>query len=107
MIRMRYDSFEFLLNDEIKLKEEDTRYITFSYNKKIDQELVHKILEFLNEKQPNCTKCKHYYIDGCLGSYQARACKIHGNLEYSKHPMHDGDATKCPDYSEKKKILCK
>lgn len=105
MIKMVGDSPEISIGDT-KLEEVNTRYIIFSYNiaKETDIKLINEIISFLNKEQPNCNKCKNHYIQGCIGGYKASACKIHGNLEYFEHPMHDGDASKCTDYIENKEI---
>ena len=55
-----------------------------------------------SEISPTCEKkCQNYYTEGCLGNYQASACRIHGILESFDNPHHDMDCTKCKDYKEK------
>lgn len=89
MIRMIRDTYTDVV---------DTREVTFSYNYKTDDELLKKVMKFIEDNQPTCETCQNYRREGSFGGYCASYCCIHGNLEYFEHPHHDLDGSKCDDY---------
>ena len=80
--------------------------MTLQYNKDDTKDI--KIIDYLREllmQQPNCQKCKNYYLDYGFGGSFSSQCKItsmeNGNLAYFGHPHHDFDASKCEYYERR------
>lgn len=78
------------------------REIMFEYEA-VDEELVEKMKEFLNDNQSLCVNCQNYYYKGSFGGYQASNCKLYGCLEARNNPHYDGDGSKCKDYKRANK----
>lgn len=92
MVDVICDSFEFDYSDDLKLQEENKRYMTLEYDttKDNDNKIMQLINELLFNEQPRCERCKHY----CAG-YEAHRCDIYGGL------IHGGyyeNADECPTF---------
>lgn len=74
-------------------------------NKKVEDMKILSQIKDLLKQQPNCQKCKNFYLSGGLNHSLDCCCKIttmeNGNLAYFGHPHHDLDASKCEYYEEK------
>lgn len=71
------------------LQENNTRYVTYTFNKKNKNDMyIKKIIDFLINIQPRCENCTYCFIDG----EEYCDCKIFGFLDdnKSKNPNHDG-----------------
>lgn len=79
---------------------EYTRECIFSYNfnNQNDLRIMSLIEQLISDNQPTCKNCINHYFEPCIGGYNAIQCKIHGNIEYIKHPHYDMDGSKCDDY---------
>ena len=78
--------------------ENGLREIVYTYDPKIDKELLEDMRDFLNNRQATCFNCKNYYKEGCLGGYQVSVCTIYGILEALNNPHYDCDGSKCESY---------